>query len=476
MSRTTFLCLLALLATPEVAEAKRAPRKDDTNTPLSAAANTGQESVSDILPEPLKSWDGLRPWLAAHGLTFAATYQGDVMANAAGGIRRGATYMGRLQTTLEFDPGPTTGWTGALVHVSSFQIHGVAMSPRFTGAFNQLSDLEAVATTRLFEAWFEQQIVKDRLWLRAGQISADQEFFLSPYYGVAIGGAFGWPPITASNLPSTGPAYPFAAPAVRIKFMPTDNITLLAAVFDGDPAGPGLGNPQWRNLHGVNFRLRDRPFVIGEAQFAHKSGHYGGTLRIGAWRHFGRFADQRFDANGLPLAAPASNNQPFMHRGDWGVYGVIDQKVYEPANADDIDRRTPGVDVGAFAFARASFSPSDRNVVQYYFDGGMSFNGMVDNRPYDKFAVLGSFTKISARARAFDFDQAAFAGLPLTARDYEAIVEATYSWRAAPGVYLQPNVQYIVHPGAGAANPLDPSGLNRPRNALALGVRATLQY
>ncbi|MDE2365190.1 MAG: carbohydrate porin [Hyphomicrobiales bacterium] len=463
---------------PPSADSARAATtaQDDTDTPLSAAANTGQESVGDVLPEPLRSWNGWRPWLSDKGLTLAATYQGDVLGNVAGGVRRGATYMGRLQTTLEFDPEQALGWKGGLLHVSSFQIHGVAMSPRFTGSINQLSDLEAVATTRLFELWFEQRLPDKRLTLRVGQLAIDQEFFLSPFYGIAIGGAYGWPTIATANLPSGGPAYPLAAPAARVKWAPDDHFTFLLGLFDGDPAGTGPGNPQQRNRYGTNFRLSDPPLLIAEGQFGYDAGEKPGTIRLGGWRHFGKFADQRFSSDGLSLSAPSSNGLPLYRRGDFGLYAVFDQQVWKRPNERESAAVAPGVNTGVYIFGRASISPADRNPIDFYVDGGASFLGMIDGRPYDKFAFLGSYSKISPRLSAADFDARFFSGNPTPVRAYEALVEATYSWRLAPGVFLQPNVQYVMHPGAGAADPLDPLGLRKPRNATVVGLRTTIQY
>jgi hypothetical protein len=55
--------------------------------------------------------------------------------------------------------------------------------------------------------------------------------------------------------------------------------------------------------------------------------------------------------------APANRSQ---HRGNYGVYGVIDQQLY----------RLPGGDWqgGVPVFSRASFSPSDRNQINAYID------------------------------------------------------------------------------------------------------------
>lgn len=60
-------------------------------------------------------------------------------------------------------------------------------------------------------------------------------------------------------------------------------------------------------------------------------------------------------------------------------------------------------------------------------------------------------------------------------RRFEALVEATYQAVLAPGVTVQPNLQYVFHPGGNVADPRDTSG-QRIRNATIVGPRATLTY
>ncbi len=59
------------------------------------------------------------------------------------------------------------------------------------------------------------------------------------------------------NLPSGGAAYPLSTPGVRLKVDPNKNVSLLLAVLNGDPAGPGPGDEQLRNRYGLNFRVND---------------------------------------------------------------------------------------------------------------------------------------------------------------------------------------------------------------------------
>jgi hypothetical protein len=83
---------------------------------------------------------------------------------------------------------------------------------------------------------------------------------------------------------------------------------------------------------GVNFRLKDPPFLIGEAQYKYnqemESEGLAGTIKIGGWYHFGQFNDYDFGIDGRSLADPLSNGQPLVHLGDFGVYGGIDQMLW----------------------------------------------------------------------------------------------------------------------------------------------------
>ena len=128
-----------------------------------------------------------------------------------------------------------------------------------------------------------------------------------------------------------------------------------------------------------------------------------------------------------------------------------------------------------FLFGRLAGAPSDRNLVDLYVDGGVSFNGMVPGRPDDQFGFLGSFSRISRAARAADIDANFYNATFAPVRNFEALLEATYAINVTNGVVVQPNIQYVFHPGGNVANPLDP--LRRPiPNAFVVGLRTTIQY
>ena len=407
----------------------------------------------------------LRKTLAARGVFYQINYNADVLGNVSGGLKRGATFSGRLELGVDADLEKLMGWQGASFHTHLFHIQGAGLSRNFIGNLMPVSNIEAIPKLRLFELWIEQKF-GEKFSVRLGQLGVDSEHATSSYAGLFNNGTFGWPAILGANLPGGGPAYPLATPGARAKYEITDNVSWLVAAFNGDPAPAGGGDPQNRNPHGVDFRLRHGACLVTEGRVKYNDGKDAsglpGSVRFGVWRHLARFDDLRFGADGRSLADPASSGVARRHRGNSGVYGMLDQMVW----------RKPGeTEKGVGVFTRVFANPSDRNLIGWQIDGGVVFNGLIEARPDDQFGVAASYARMSDAARGFDADSIRF-GTGRLRRDYEAVIEANYQWQIAPGWTLQPNVQYVFHPGGRVADPADPSGRTPIRNALVVGLRS----
>ena len=98
------------------------------------------------------------------------------------------------------------------------------------------SGIEADRATRLWELWYDQKFLEeDRLDIKIGQQSLDQEFMVSQNASYFVNTMFGWPMLPSADLPGGGPAYPLSALGVRLKARPIDPLTFLAGVFNGSP-------------------------------------------------------------------------------------------------------------------------------------------------------------------------------------------------------------------------------------------------
>jgi porin len=403
---------------------------------------------------------GARKRLSDRGFTYYLIYTNDVLSNLSGGNRRGTIDQGKLEAQFTLDLEKFAGWKDLTLYANVFQTHNTGRMRRdYVGGMNTIAAIEANPSIRLSELWVERKFWDGAASFRIGQLVADNEFFFSDVSNMFL--QTDWQTITAVNLPGGGPAYPLSTPGARVKFDVTHDFTLLAAVFNGDPAGRCAGDPDTCNRYGLNFRLRDPAFAIAEAQF--KSNHgkddtgLARTVKLGAWSHLGQFGDQRRANDGTLLANPLGSGVPVQHRGNIGVYGIIDQQIYRPRGAP--------ADGGVTVFGLASIAPSDRNLVDLQINGGIVFAGMIPGRPNDRFGVSTLYTRFSSGARAFDQDLINISGVPGNVRDYEANIEISYVAQIVPGWTVQPDFQYIRHPSGQSG-----------RDAKVLGVRTMLKF
>jgi porin len=129
-------------------------------------------------------------------------------------------------------------------------------------------------------------------------------------------------------------------------------------------------------------------------------------------------------ASGVTLAEPTSGGTPAMLRGDFGIYAVFEQKLYRVAGDDDR---------GIGSFARASYSPPDRNLIDCYADAGLEFVGLSDQRPKDKLGIAAAYAHVSPWTRALDTDfrNLSEPGWPI--RRFEGLFTAVYQYEIRAG-------------------------------------------
>jgi len=416
------------------------------------------------------NWSKERKALAARGITYELTYTSEWLANVSGGLRTGSVYQGKLEGAISADLEKLMGWSGWKFYANAFQIHGTGgIGGEYVGSLNTVSNIEARPTTRLSEIWLERAFANDKASFRFGQLTADSEFLISDYGSFFLSND--WPTITKQNLPGGGPAYPLSTPGVRLKYEPTKDTAFLVALFNGDPSTPGAEDPEVANRYGLNFRVNDTPLLMAEMQFRDnwddKARGLARAVRIGGWYHFGKFEDQRFGTDGLSLANPFSNGIPRPFTANQGVYGIIDQQLYRPEGGDH--------ESGITSYARISAAPSDRNLIEFYLDGGIIASGGMWGRPDDKFGASFIYSRISNRVRGYEQDLNAYTGLMQAQRNYELSLELTYVAQIRNNWTLQPDFQYIINPSGQAAAP-DGSVRTPLKNAMVVGVRSIIKF
>jgi porin len=409
-------------------------------------------------------WFGARTMLSDHGIDLFGSYTIDVFGNTTGGVKTGTIYAGLLQFGAELDLDKLVGWQGGSVSTTWLWISGKDASEELVGNFLTISNIAGLETLRMFELWFQQNLFDDVLSLRAGQLAADSEFIISDYAGLFINGTFGWPAFTYMNIPAGGPGYPMGTLGLRLALQPVHWFTFMTAVFQGDVFEQDV------NRHGFRYRLDAATgyTFINEAQIRwnHADEEIGlpGALKSGIWFQTGNFAD--------PLADSTRS-------GNLGAYWILDQMLYrEPTRSakasvfgkGGADCKNPKqaaptaatekTDQGLGFFTRIAFTPQDRNFVNFYFDTGLTYKGLIPGRDVDTLGIGFGYAQISNGSRS------ALRNNGSVPRGAEMVLEATYQIQINNWFAVQPDLQVIINPNA----------TSDFGNALLLGFRGEVTF
>jgi porin len=422
---------------------------------------------------------GLRPYPAQRGVSLGVTETSEVLGNLTGGVHRGSAYDGVTEIALGVDASKAFGWKEGAFNLSVLQIHGQNLSAQNLYNLQTVSGITADPSTRLWEFWFQRSLIDGKVDLKIGQQSLDQEFMVSQYSGLYLNTMMGWPMLPSADLYAGGPAYPLSSLGVRVSLQPAGGPTVLAGAFDDNPPGGSFGDDsqrRGREASGTEFSLDTGTLYIAELQYPVdlSRGASGdcdpsacglpGTYKLGGWYDTASFADQRFDAAGLSLADPASNGVPREHRGNYSVYGVVDQMVW----------RERGGPRSIAVFARVMGAPADRNPIDFSVNAGINVKAPLPGRDDDSLGLGYGLAHVSRQLSALDADTGSFSGAPYPVRSTEHFVELTYQCQLAPWWVIQPDLQYVWNPGGGIPNPLEPA--SRIGNELVLGLRTVITF
>jgi len=409
-------------------------------------------------------WFGARPVLADRGVEIFGGYTVEVWGNTSGGLKTGSVTTGLLDFGTNVDLEKVIGWQGASVSTTWLWLSGRDASEDLAGNFLTISNIAGFNTLRMFELWFQQTLLDDRISLRIGQLSADSEFVISDYAGLFINGTFGWPAFAYMNIPEGGPGYPMGTPGMRLALNPVDWLTFMTAAFQGNVFAQDV------NRHGFRWRLdAETGFTfMNEAQvrWNHRAGETGlpGQLKLGTWLQSGSSADALADSTAS---------------GNYGFYAIVDQMLYrEPSDTphgggggkevmdpkggknlrDPISYEKS--DQGLGWFGRIAFTKADRNFINFYFDAGLSYKGLIPGRDDDTLGLAFGYAQLSGGAR----NQVSESGMsPIGA---EMVLEFTYQAQITNWLTIQPDLQYIINPG----------GATDLQNTLVVGGRAAIVF
>jgi len=372
------------------------------------------------------------------------------MRNFSGGLQPGNAYNGflKLGGTVAFgdreDPDDETNeHREFVIHASVIYPHGEGLSQDHVGSLNAVSNYETIPGLRLFSLWAEKDFFDSRLSLRLGILALDRGsgFWQSDGAGHFLNSGFGTFSVVSYGL--VAPIYPVSAPGIRIEWKPVEAqpLTLRTAAFSGDVGTPADNrhNTQW------NLSASDGVSVFAEAEYKAKASD---GSPIGTYKAGGYYNSKWFD----------DLSGGHQHHGNYGIYAIADQNVQS---------LIPCAPQELAVFAKFALAPEDRNFVAFDTEAGLSYTGLFDNEDgREDVLALGM-----GRSTVSDSTRDA-AGNPFPTH-HETVLELTYQShipvlerKSGLTVLVQPDLQYILNPGAVAGT----------RNALVGGVRFTVKF
>lgn len=471
MKRNYYLKLAALLGLTVFATHGQCV--EETNTPPKSALIRFCEQ--EYL---FGDWGGLRTRLKEKGVDFEFLYAGSLPSNVGGGLERDTVYQGALLMMLDLNSEKLVGYEGGTFHVGSIWLHGEKpFSDRFVGDLNKVNLLDFQNGPWLWEIYYEQKFLQNKVSLKVGQLAIDRDFIVPEFYNSLAGlsllnqtfffptmsfNVFDQPyfPVGDHALAST----PYGTPGVRLRVDPSEQAYIQFGAYDGNPDRDAPGTRI--NLNGEEGALFYLELGLKLNQTKNADGPPG-NLKLGGYYHTDDFYDMydgtyaAFDNVSLmttgsrlsdvlafySLPVPSAFLNPSSSGGNFGLYFLADQTLWREMGKEDPAQQ------GLVGFFRVGYAPPDRNLASLGLDGGLVYKGLIPKRDWDTIAIAGSYLEISDDLRQAQRDlNGILAGLGQPAAftqyaDYEGVLEISYKAQMTAWWTLQTSVQRVFHPG-----------------------------
>ena len=355
-----------------------------------------------------------------------AYYAGDLWQNLDGGIERGGAYLDSLDVIVTWDGERAVGVKGLSAQALVLWNNGGSINMKVGDSFG-VSNIETVEALRLFEAWVQYAPQHPERSLRLGLYDLNIEFDATDTGGVFLNSTFGMG-IDFAQSGEAGPsAFPLTSLAVRGQWRFDERWRVQGVLADGVPGDP-------ERPERTSVKLSSDDGLLGVVEIEHNEG--GRRWVLGHWRYSARFDE---------LAATLPDGSPRRSRGNEGSYAFVETPVAGPLAAGR----------EASAVLRVGHADPRFNSFRDSLQLALAWQGGLLGREGEVFGVAVAHARHGEEARA----AGASAGEPL--RRDETVFEITWKFPVAPRLTLQPDLQYIVHPGSVPGR----------RDALVAGVR-----
>jgi porin len=437
---TAFCCVAALLAVsaPSVALAQVPPRPDPPEQTTQPATTSALPDDS-VLPAPdrfkrfddlsLKGWAisypkvadtiladhlGVRDALADIGIGISpintANFQYDFLQNDRG-YRGPQLYNGQRVTRTN-----TTASLTATYDLGRIGLKGGQIATTLSIVDNSFPAVNGPKKIRIGRLHYYQDVIAGVLDFKAGYIDNTQEFL-----GINVGGNLATGNLgPQATIPfQLGLSYGgFAAPGINVRVRSKAGFYNKFGIQRSLPPG-GATAENAVNPGGFRFSPPGTGvLLIDEIGFNRASAP--GTKS--AWVRFG----------GIHNSTRYTRFSDGAQKDNWAVFVAADRQLTQTDPAKPFR--------GIYAGATFNYAPPEQNFFTQYYEGRVYGVGLIKSRPFDLASLVTTYNVYSPEGLR--------ARVPTNQSFYKGTWAATasYAYRAAAGIYIQPGLGVTVHP------------------------------
>ncbi len=431
---------LALAVLPAIASAQ--DERPAESAPTAAESQPAEDAPADDLGSRDRltgDWGGTRSALELRGFTFDLGLTNVFQHNAHGGVQTKQSHRVSgsydLEVTLDF--GAMELIPGGSVYMLAGGSWDEGVSGRgYVGDYFGVSyDAYEDRVIDVYELWYEQALLDDKLRFRLGKIDLSGTFDNNAYANDETSQFLNTALVNTGNVPFL---FPLNGHGAQVVIAPCDWFYFAAGVIDAHANAIETG---FRTAyHGADDFISVYEFGMTPV-WEIPWGALPGAYRFGLW--YDPQPKEKFfnDLGGRLVTAP-------LKRDDVGFYASLDQAVWRenPEQAED--------EQGFGLFARYGYAHADVNEIEHFWSVGGQYRGLVPERDNDVLAFGAAQGMLS--------DRLVYTGMD---PNHETVLELYYSLELFPWMVLTPDFQWILRPGG-----------ENGRDAFVYGLRVQMAF
>jgi porin len=344
--------------------------------------------------------------------SFQTSLTQDVVSNLEGGIQQGQAHMGLINIDLSLQTENQDLWDNGTFRVQIQNTYGQQPSSQLVGDIQVFSNIENKNCSYLYQFYYQHQWKNATLLI--GKQDLNERFFVSEPAGHFINSSFGIMPVASLNTPVS--IFPSTTLGIIGRYQFSDQQSLQGAIYNGLPGeitDCNFGTD-------LNLDIRHGLFHILEWHLQKDILSNPASIKVGGFYHSGKYQ--------LP------GDHGITVRGASGLYLMVNQGIFR-----EYTDHNRGMDL----FLQMGHSPNPAALIDSHLTCGLTYTGLIPGADKDQVGLAVAHASINNRLMN---------GHPAAYQAGETALEFTYKHHLTDGLVLQPDLQYIIHPGMQASS------------------------